>query len=141
MSAVVSIYDDRDGQAVYYVDGDDAKLLLAEQLRRAMLVTCVNQSGSIFLWPIKMVSDTGGSRAWSSSAMRAAVQAQSRWIRIIGEMKNQSYRAFVAKGDLPEPVWPEHTMQEYLIMGFEDCVIDSAHHPVVLELQGLKAAR
>ena len=133
----ISIYDNRDDQTVYYVHGSAAKVMLAEQLRRAMLVTCINQSGAVFLWPIKMTTDAGGSRAWSSSAMRAAVQAQTKWVRVIGELKNQSYRVFVAKGELPEPVWPEHTLQEFMILGFEDTIIDSPDHPVVLGLQGL----
>jgi hypothetical protein len=97
MSMPIAIYEDRDEQLVYYVM-PEIRSLMGEQLRQAMLVTCINQAGVIFLWPIKQASESGGSHAWSDSAIRAAAQAKTKWIRLIGELRNQSYRCFVAKG-------------------------------------------
>ena len=136
MSLSIAIFDDRDDQSIYYVL-PAVRPLLAEQVRQAMLVTCINQAGQVFLWPIKQAIEGGGSRAWPDSAMRAATEAKSLWVRVIGELKNQSYRVFRAKGELPEPVWPDHTLQEYLTLGFEGRIIDTPDHPVIRHLQGL----
>jgi hypothetical protein len=136
MSMPISIFDDRDEQIVYYVL-PVMRSLMGEQVRQAMLVTAINQAGVVFLWPIKQASDGGGSHAWADSAMRAATQAKSRWIRLIGELRNQSYRCFVAKGDLPEPTWPERSLQDLLVMAFENRIIDVPDHPVIQRLQGL----
>jgi hypothetical protein len=111
MSMPISIFEDRDEQLIYYVK-PEMRSLMGEQVRRAMLVTCINQADTVFLWPIKQASEGGGSHAWADSAMRAAAQAKKKWVRLIGELRNQSYRCFVAKGDLPEPTWLDRTLQD-----------------------------
>ena len=136
MSMPVSVFDDRDDQVVYYVM-PELRPLMGEQVRQAMLVTCINQAGVVFLWPIKLAGDGGGSRAWADSAIRAATRAKSQWVRVIGELRNQAYRVFVAKGELPEPTWPEHSLQDYLVLGFEGQIVDAPSHPVIQRLQGL----
>jgi hypothetical protein len=136
MSMPISIFDDRDEQLVYYVM-PGMRPLMGEQIRQAMLVTVINQAGVVFLWPIKQASEGGGSHAWANSAMRAATQAKTKWIRLIGELRNQSYRCFVAKGDLPEPTWPDRTLQDYLVLAFDGRIIDAPDHPVIRRLHGL----
>jgi hypothetical protein len=137
MSMPVSIFDDRDDQTIYYVL-PELRPLMGEQVRQAMLTACINQAGIIFLWPIKLAGDGGGSREWANSAIRAATLAKSKWVRVIGELRNQAYRVFAAKGELPDPVWPtEHTLQDYLILGFEGRIIDAPDHVVIQRLQGL----
>ena len=44
MSMPIAIYEDRDEQLVYYVM-PEIRSLMGEQLRQAMLVTCINQAG------------------------------------------------------------------------------------------------
>ena len=137
MSMPVAVFDDRDEQVVYYVL-PALRPMMGEQVRQAMLVTCINQAGVVFLWPIKLAGDGGGSRAWADSAIRAANLAKTKWVRVIGELKNQAYRVFAAMGELPEPVWPEHSLQEYLVLGFEGRIVDEPAHPVIRRLQGLQ---
>lgn len=136
MSMPVAVFDDRDEQVVYYVM-PALRPLMGEQVRQAMLVTCINQAGVVFLWPIKLAGDGGGSRAWADSAVRAANLAKTKWVRVIGELKNQAYRVFAAMGELPEPTWPERSLQEYLVLGFEGRIVDAPNHPVIQRLQGL----
>lgn len=135
MQMTLGVYDDRDEQAVYYVL-PELRPLLGEQVRQALLVTCVNQAGVLFLWPIKLASDGGGSRGWADSAIRAATLGKTKWVRVIGELKNQAYRVFAALGELPEPTWPARSLQELLTLAFEGRIVDHPEHAVVRHLQG-----
>jgi hypothetical protein len=45
-----------------------------------------------------------------------------------------------AEGEHSEPVWPDRPFNELLKLGFGDRIIDSADHPVLKELRGLKAS-
>jgi hypothetical protein len=138
MSLRIAVYENRDEQLVYFVE-PEIRPLLGEQLRAAMLVTCINQAGVIFLWPVKMAeSNRGGGRSWSESAMRAAILAKDKWVRLIGEIGNGAYRVFSARGELPEPTWPDRSLQEYLVVAFEGRIIDDPEHDVIRRLQGLK---
>lgn len=138
MSLRITIYENREDQSIYYVE-PPARPLLAELLRVALLVTCINQAGVIFLWAIKLADDNrGGGRAWSESAMRAALLGKDKWVRLIGEIGNGAYRVFSAKGELPEPIWPDRSLQDYLVVAFEGRIIDDPEHDVIRRLQGLK---
>lgn len=138
MSLRIAIYENRDEQMIFYVE-PEIRPLLGELLRAVLLVACINSAGVIFLWPIKLPDDNrGGGRAWAESAMRAAVHAKDKWVRLIGEIGNGAYRVFSAKGELPEPDWPDRTLQEYLVVAFEGRIVNHAEHDVILRLQGLK---
>lgn len=138
MSLRIAIFENREEQLVYFVD-TEIRPLLGEQLRAAMLVTCINTAGTIFLWPIKLAEDSrGGGRAWSESAMRAALLAKDKWVRLIGELGNGAYRVFSARGELPEPSWPDRSLQDLLVVAFEGKIIDDPEHDVIRRLQGLK---
>jgi hypothetical protein len=137
MSLQVTIYEDRDDQVVYFVV-PEMRPLLGEQLRSVMLATCINQAGMVFLWPIRLPGEIGATRAWAESALRAATLATTKWVRLIGEIKAGAYRVFSAQGELPEPIWPERTLQDYLVVAFEGRIIDDPQHDVILRLRGLK---
>ena len=138
MSLPIAMYEDRDEQLFYFVEAA-MRPFLAEQLRAALLATCINQALQVFLWPIKLPEDNrGGGRAWAESAMRGALIAKEKWVRLIGELANGGYRVFSAKGELPEPVWPDRSLQDYLVVAFEGRIIDHPEHDVILRLQGLR---
>ena len=131
MQMEISIFEDPEEQQVYYVHGP-ARSAVGERLRKARLMTCINRAGVVFLWPIKQPQEgASGGQAWNASALRAATFAQTKWIRLIGELKNGQYKVQAALSVLPDPTWPEHTLQEYVILAFEGKVIDRPEHDVI----------
>ena len=68
--------------------------------------------------------------------MEAAQLAQTQWIRVAANMSLGGYETFIATGDLPEPEWPDKTMQEIMDIAFKDRYISSTDHPVVRRLRG-----
>jgi hypothetical protein len=73
---------------------------------------------------------------WHQSAAEAAERAMTCWVRVTANRSLGAYEIFEATGNLPEPVWPEHSFPEILKIAFRGRVVDSPDHPLVLKLQG-----
>lgn len=101
----------------------------------ARLVTCVTRQNVVFLWPLKLEKD-GKLNPWHESALDAAQLAEGSWIRIAADMHLGAYQTFMATAELPEPVWPEHTFSELVLLGFKGLIVDSPDHPLIKQLTG-----
>jgi hypothetical protein len=51
-------------------------------------------------------------------------------------MELGAYEISEAVGDLPDPEWPDLSLQELLKIAFKDAYIDRIDHPVVQRLRG-----
>jgi hypothetical protein len=111
---------------------------LADHLRKVRLFTAIDKRGNVFLWPAKLptADGSGSARSWYQSALHAAEQAKELWVKIQGNKAIGAYDVVVAKGDLGDPSWPDHSLQELIKIGFRDRFIDSLDHPVVREING-----
>ncbi|MFO0892582.1 MAG: hypothetical protein U0790_25995 [Isosphaeraceae bacterium] len=78
-----------------------------------LLITAVNRQGVLFLWPIRLPGPDGRIDDWSRSAMDAADEAASRWVRVTANMGLGAYDISVASG-LAEPAWPDMPFQEII---------------------------
>jgi hypothetical protein len=101
-----------------------------------LLVTAVNRQGTLFLWPIKLPRPDGRIDLWSQSALDAAREAESRWVRVTANMDLGAYDITVATGPLPGPNWPDPTFQQIIKIAFRDRMIDTWDHPVLRKLRG-----
>jgi hypothetical protein len=50
--------------------------------------------------------------------------------------KDGKYRIRKMEAIVPEPLWPDWTKAELVKRGFQDRIIDSTTHPVLLREQG-----
>ena len=101
-----------------------------------LLVTCVTRQGALFVWPLRLPRDGGRSDNWAASALTAAKDAESSWVRVSADMTVGSYRAFRAQGELPDPVWPERSFAEIISEAFKGRHIQHIDHPVLQLLRG-----
>lgn len=101
-----------------------------------LLVTSITRQGVLFLWPIRLPGADGRIDEWSRSAMDAADEAKSRWVRITANMNLGAYEIAVASGLVAEPVWPTITFQEIIDIAFRDKRISTWDHPVLQRLRG-----
>lgn len=110
---------------------------LQDELRLVRLLTCISRQGTVYLWPAKLpVSDNNSGRVWAQSALRAAEEAKTLWVRMMGNKDLGAYEYVRAKGDLGEPQWPAKSFRELLKVAFDGKLIDRLDHPVLRELFG-----
>jgi hypothetical protein len=100
------------------------------------LYTSMNRQGVLFIWPIKLPDPGGRMNPWHQSALDAVGRAKERWVRVVPNMSLGGYELYSSTGDIPEPEWPDLTMQEIIRLAFKDLLIDSLDHPVLKGLRG-----
>src|SRR5205085_1038288 len=91
--------------------------LFPDGLKAITLFTTVTQRGIPFLWPIAIDEEVGGRRnSWNDSAREAAKLAEQRWIRMVSDMTAGSYRVYEPLGKLPDPVFPDKSIEDLVLI-------------------------
>jgi hypothetical protein len=121
-----------------YAVAPDLAPEVAGELRFVTLYLGTNRQETIFFWPVELPKDDGKWNQWHKSADLAAQQAMKRWTRVKSNMNAGMYESFVAleAANIPEPTWPEKTMDELLEIAFRDRLISDFDHPVLRQLRG-----
>lgn len=110
---------------------------LSGEISPALVLTCLNRAGDLFLWRIKLPGPDGRSNTWTESALRIAQAAESSWCRMVSDTSNGHYTHFEPAADLPEPKWPDLTFPEVLKIAFRDRFIESVDHAILRQLRGV----
>lgn len=133
-TAVLELKEDRE---VYLVSPSLRPELASETtVSPRLLVTSITRQGVLFLWPIRLPGPDGKIDDWSRSALDAADEAKSRWVRITANMSLGAYDVAVASGQVAEPSWPSLSLQEIIKIAFRDKLISDWDHPVLQRLRG-----
>jgi hypothetical protein len=133
-TAVLELKEDRE---TYLVSRELWPLLADEKtFSPRLLVTAINRQKVLFLWPIRLPGSDGKIDDWSRSAMDAADEARSRWVRVTSNMSLGAYEVAVASGHVADPVWPDNAFQEIIKIAFRDKMISDWDHPVLKRLRG-----
>ena len=109
---------------------------LSGEITPALLLTCVNRANDLFLWRIKLPGADGRSNTWTDSALQIAKAAETTWCRMVSDTTNGHYTHYVPTAELPDPKWPELTLDQILQIAFRGRRIESLDHPVLRELRG-----
>ena len=120
----------------FYVVAPGLRECVAEHCSPVTLYTVINRFGQVFLWPAKLPRPGAPVLGWHQSSHRAAELAVGQWVRIAANQRLRAYDVVAARGDLPEPAWPDMTFDEMFALAFEGRIIDRADHPIVRELEG-----
>jgi hypothetical protein len=128
--------DEADGRTVYLV-AQELWQALAGEITPAVLFTCINRQGDLFVWRAKMPADDGRSNLWTESALRIAERAQARWVRMRSNMAAGLSDCHEAPADLSAPEWPDLSFPQILEIAFRGNLIQSLEHPVVRKIAGL----
>ena len=130
--AFIELKDDRE---TYIVDLGAVPELQAECFL-ATLFVAINRSGVLSMWPVRTPAADGRTNEWHASAATAAQHAMRNWTRVKANMGLGAYEIFEAEGSIPDPIWPELSLDAILRIAFKDRVIRSLDHPVVKRLRG-----
>lgn len=109
---------------------------LGDQVRPVELYAAIDRQNNPFLIPIPLPGPNGVRNRWHESLAQAVEKAKSVWIRISANKDLGGYDIFEATAKLPDPVWPDITIDELLEVAFKGRVITSLDHPIVQERLG-----
>lgn len=112
--AVLELKEERE---VYCVTPGMASQL-GSDVRPVMMLTCINRTGQVFLWPLPLPAEDGRTNSWHHSARRAAEEAEKRWVRMASNMGAGAYDVYRAPEGVPDPEWPGHDFRELLRLAF-----------------------
>ena len=131
-----AIIEDKEARETYLIVPTVAAALPGDTTIRELRVAITRQ-GTAFLWPVPVPSEDGRDNTWSMSQREAADRAEKHWVRMVSNMSLGAYDVFEAQGDLPDPVWPEHSLKKLLSIAFGNGkLVDREDHPLVQQLMG-----
>jgi hypothetical protein len=112
------------------------QLLTEPSFQVRLLVTSVTVRGEVFLWPLRLPGPDGRLDEWGQSALNAAETARARWLRVYTVPGCTGYKCQAAKGNLPDPRWPDLSVNELLNIAFRGRLINDPDHAVLKRLRG-----
>jgi hypothetical protein len=133
--------------AILQLEGEDRPYLLSPEIAQAItkdakrvdLKLAMDRQGNIFLWPVPPVPEDGNDNTWNQSQREVAELAETHWVRLTSNRIIGCYEPIVAQGEIPEPIWPEMSMEEILTIAFGSThVITDHEHPALQKLWGLE---
>lgn len=125
---------EEDGE--YYLIHPNVLPLLETSARYFKVYLGMYRSGNIFLFPVQQEDSSGRWNSWHESQDKTVQKAKDNWLRMDAERDIGGYNIINAEGDIPEPQWPEKTMDEFLKIAFSGTVIVDTEHPVIKSLKG-----
>jgi hypothetical protein len=132
-TCLIQFGDDRD----FYLVPPASTAFMAGEFHVFMIYTAINRQGVVFLWPVRLPDSDGRQIEWHRSAHEAAAKATEQWIRLASNRSLGAYEILIAQGQIPEPVWPDHSLRDLLKIAFSDRIIDKPDHEVIRQLRGL----
>jgi hypothetical protein len=139
MTIAMALYvdDSEDGDGEAYAVAKEMRDTFGDDVKPTLLQVAMTRSGVLFLWALKIPQSEGGrGRSWHESAFVARDHAKTHWVKVQSDRGLSGYRVFVAEGKIPEPKWPDKTIEEILEVAFRDRIIKSMDHPIVRKYLG-----
>jgi hypothetical protein len=119
-----------------YIVSEDVASVLGGLVRAVELYTAIDRQNNVFFIPIPLPGPNGVRNPWHESLLQAVLRAKLVWLRITANKDLGGYEIFEATAKLPEPIWPDTTLDELLAIAFRGRIITNPDHPVVQEKLG-----
>ena len=119
-----------------YIVSPEVASVLGDLVRPVELYAVIDRQNNPSLIPIPLPGPNGVRNSWHESLLQAVLPARLVWLRISANMDLKGYDIFEAAANLPEPIWPETTMEELLEVAFRGRIITGLDHPVVQDRLG-----
>src|SRR5262249_8685499 len=131
--ALIELLDDRD---LYLLTAEMVGELPGEFMM-STVCTAINRQGVVFLFPVRLPAPDGKILQWHRSAAQAAELATKKWVRMRANLSIGPYDIFEAAASIPDPTWPELSLNEIFRIAFRDRLITDPDHVVIKRLRGL----
>jgi hypothetical protein len=100
-------------------------------IKPVRLAVTTTDSGRPFQW---FIAQTGSD--WHESGDQCILTAMTQWVKVLPD--GNGYRLEYPEVDLPGPVFPDWSFEEYLTRAFKDRYIDDLAHAVIKRLAGIR---
>ena len=133
--AILKLEDD---ERPYLISPNIASVV-AQDIKPVILKLGIDRQSNIFLWPIPPAPEEASENTWNQSQRQVAEMAETSWLRLMPNQTLGCYEPMVAQGEIPEPTWPDYTLEEILEIAFGSThQISDRQHPALLKLWGLE---
>jgi hypothetical protein len=119
-----------------YVVSPEVASVLGDLVRPVELYAVIDRQNNPSLISIPLPGPNGVRNPWHESLIQAVERAKSVWLRISANKDVGGYDIYEATAKLPDPVWPDTTMDELLETAFWGRIITDPDHPVVQDRMG-----
>jgi hypothetical protein len=119
-----------------YVVSPEVASVLGDLVRPVELYPVIDRQNNPSLVSIPLPGPNGIRNPWHESLAQAVERAKSVWLRIGANKDLGGYEIYEATAKLPDPVWPDTTMDELLEVAFKGRIITTVDHPIVQERLG-----
>ena len=119
-----------------YLVSTEVASVLGSLARPVELYAAIDRQNNPFLIPIPLPGPNGVRNPWHESLAQAVERAKVVWLRISANKDLGGYDIYEATAKLPDPVWPDITMDELLEIAFRGRIIQNVDHPIVQERLG-----
>ena len=109
---------------------------LSGEIRPVTFYTTISRQAVLSLWSVPLPGPDGQWNPWHQTAANAAERAKGEWVRLVANKSLGAYDIFVATGNLPDPEWPDMSLQDILHTAFSDRYIDTIDHIILRRLRG-----
>jgi hypothetical protein len=129
-------FTQKDSRETYMVAPDLWSMMPGEIQPTLLVVAMSRQSAVPFVWALTLPGPDGRPNRWHESGIEAARLAEESWVRVVADMSAGFYVPYAAQGELPEPAWPDMSLEELLRLAFGQRFIRDVNHPVLRQLRG-----
>jgi len=119
-----------------YIVSPEVASVLGDLVRPVELYAVIDRQNNPYLIPIPLPGPNGVRNPWHESLLQAVLRARLVWLRISANKDLGGYDIFEAAASLPEPIWPDTTMDELLEVAFKGRIITTVDHAIVQERLG-----
>ena len=119
-----------------YLVSTEVASVLGNLARPVELYAAIDRQNNPFLIPIPLPGPNGVRNPWHESLAQAGERAKVVWLRISANKDLGGYDIYEATAKLPDPVWPDITMDELLEIAFRGRIIKNVDHAIVQERLG-----
>jgi hypothetical protein len=124
------------GKGETYIVSEEVASVLGTLVRAVELYVAIDRQNNLFLIPVPLPGGKGVRNSWHESRLQAVIRARSVWLRICSNDASKGYDIYEATASLPEPNWPDITLDELLEIAFRGRILATVDHPVVQEKLG-----
>jgi hypothetical protein len=121
-------------RGAYQVGANLLPLLSCERLLQpTRLVLCIDRQEELRFWPLRLPGPDGREDDWISSALSVAEDAKRRWVRLVSG--SHGYQSVTTCAVIPEPTWPDKSLDDLLEVAFKKRRIASESDPGLRRLR------
>ncbi len=135
MTFTAMVFEKRESRETYLIALHVAHLI-KDLVRAVSLHAAIDRQNNVRLIPVPLPSPNGTLHSYHESLGHAVELSKDKWIRISANSHLHGYDVYEANAELPEPTWPEHSIEKLVEIAFAGKVITAPEHPIIQSLLG-----